>query len=36
VLVQSPLSATLLFIALLALIAPFVLRGLGRFKADED
>jgi putative tricarboxylic transport membrane protein len=36
VLVQSPLSATLLFIALVALIAPFVLRGLGRFKADAD
>ena len=36
VLVQSPLSATLLGIAALALIAPFVLRGLGRFKADED
>jgi putative tricarboxylic transport membrane protein len=36
VLVQSPLSATLLGIAALALIAPFVLRGLGRFKAEED
>ena len=36
VLVQSPLSAVLLGIALLALIAPFVLRGLGRFKAQED
>src|SRR5215211_376684 len=36
VLVQSPLSATLLFIAFIALIAPFVLRGLGRFKAAED
>jgi putative tricarboxylic transport membrane protein len=36
VLVQSPLSATLLAIALLALIAPFVLRGLGRFKQAED
>ena len=36
VLVQSPMSATLLGIALLALIAPFVLQGLGRFKASED
>jgi putative tricarboxylic transport membrane protein len=36
VLVQSPISATLLAIALIALIAPFVLRGLGRFKASED
>jgi putative tricarboxylic transport membrane protein len=36
VLVQSPLSATLLGIALIALVAPFVLRGLGRFKAAED
>jgi putative tricarboxylic transport membrane protein len=36
VLLYSPLSATLLGIALLALIAPFVLRGLGRLKAEED
>jgi putative tricarboxylic transport membrane protein len=36
VLVQSPLSATLLAIALVALIAPFVLRGLSRLKATED
>jgi putative tricarboxylic transport membrane protein len=36
VLVQSPLSATLLAIALIALVAPFALRGLGRFKASED
>jgi putative tricarboxylic transport membrane protein len=36
VLVQSPISATLLAIALIALIAPFVLRGLGRFKASDD
>jgi putative tricarboxylic transport membrane protein len=36
VLLQSPLSATLLGIALLALIAPYVLRGLDRFKAEED
>jgi putative tricarboxylic transport membrane protein len=36
VLVQSPLSATLLGIAFIALIAPFVMRGLGRFKSDSD
>jgi len=36
VLVQSPISATLLAIALIALVAPFVMRGLGRFKAQED
>ena len=36
VLVQSPMSATLLAIAFIALIAPFVMRGLGRFKADTD
>jgi putative tricarboxylic transport membrane protein len=36
VLVQSPMSATLLAIALAALIAPFVLRGVSRFKTSED
>jgi putative tricarboxylic transport membrane protein len=36
VLVQSPTSATLLAIALIALIAPFAMRGLARFKAAED
>ncbi len=36
VLVQSPISATLLAIALIALIAPFVMRGLGKFKSDAD
>ncbi|MEW6254440.1 MAG: tripartite tricarboxylate transporter permease [Pseudomonadota bacterium] len=36
VLVQSPISATLLGIAVLALIAPFVLKGLSRFRAEED
>ena len=36
VLLQSPMSAVLLGIALIALLAPFVLRGLGRFKANED
>ena len=36
VLLQSPMSAILLGIALLALIAPFALKGLDRFKASED
>jgi putative tricarboxylic transport membrane protein len=36
VLLQSPISATLLAIALIALIAPFVLKGLGQFKATDD
>jgi putative tricarboxylic transport membrane protein len=36
VLLQSPISATLLAIALIALVAPFVMKGLGRFKASED
>ena len=36
ILVQSPISATLLAIALLALIAPFVLRHLDRFRAADD
>jgi putative tricarboxylic transport membrane protein len=36
VLVQSPISATLLAIALAALILPFALDRLARFKAAED
>jgi putative tricarboxylic transport membrane protein len=36
VLVESPIAATLLVIALIALIAPFVMRGLSRFKAADD
>ena len=36
VLVQSPISATLLAIAVFALVAPFVLKGLGRFKKDDE
>jgi putative tricarboxylic transport membrane protein len=36
VLLQSPMSATLLGVALFALIAPFALKGLDRFKASED
>jgi putative tricarboxylic transport membrane protein len=35
-LIESPIAAILLTIAALALIAPFVLAGLSRFKADED
>jgi putative tricarboxylic transport membrane protein len=35
-LLQSPISATLLALALVALLAPFVLKGMGRFKANED
>jgi putative tricarboxylic transport membrane protein len=36
VLLQSPISATLLAVALIALVAPFALKTLARFKADED
>jgi putative tricarboxylic transport membrane protein len=36
VLVQSPLSATLLAVAALALVAPYVLSGLSRMKRQED
>jgi putative tricarboxylic transport membrane protein len=36
VLVQSPIAATLLVVAAVALIAPFALKGLARFGADED
>jgi putative tricarboxylic transport membrane protein len=36
VLLESPMSATLLGIALLALIAPFALKGMSRFKASDD
>jgi putative tricarboxylic transport membrane protein len=36
VLLQSPISATLLAIAAIALVAPFVMRGLQRFRSDED
>jgi putative tricarboxylic transport membrane protein len=35
VLVQSPMAATLLGIALIALVAPFVLKGLGRLKKAD-
>jgi putative tricarboxylic transport membrane protein len=36
VLVQSPISGTLLAIAALALIAPFALRSLSRLRASDD
>jgi len=36
VLLQSPISATLLAIAAIALIAPFAMRGLARFRAADD
>ncbi|MFC7399783.1 tripartite tricarboxylate transporter permease [Chelatococcus sp. GCM10030263] len=35
-LVESPLAAVLLGLALVALTAPFVVKGLDRFRADED
>ena len=35
-LVQSPISATLLGVAFIALVAPFILKGMSRFKAEED
>jgi putative tricarboxylic transport membrane protein len=36
VLLQSPISATLLAITLIALAAPFVMNGLARFRGQED
>ena len=36
VLLESPMSAALLGIAVIALVAPFALKTLGRFKAQED
>ena len=36
VLVESPFAAVLLAVAALALVAPFVLKGMNRFKAEED
>jgi TctA family transporter len=35
-LLQSPISATLLVVASIALVAPFVLKALGRFEANAD
>ena len=34
--VESPLSIALFSIAAIALLAPFVLKGMNRFKAEED
>jgi putative tricarboxylic transport membrane protein len=36
VLLQSPMSATLLAIAAIALVAPFVLKGMSRLRANDD
>lgn len=36
VLVQSPIAATFLAIAAAALLAPFVMKGMSRFGANED
>lgn len=36
ILLENPISATLLGIAFLALVAPFVMKGLDKFKAAED
>ncbi|CAM5769697.1 tripartite tricarboxylate transporter permease [Bosea minatitlanensis] len=36
ILLENPISATLLGIAFIALVAPFVMKGLNRFKASED
>ncbi len=36
ILLENPGSATLLGIALVALVAPFAMKGLNRFKAAED
>ena len=35
-LVQSPISATLLAIAFIALILPYAMKGMSRFRAQED
>jgi putative tricarboxylic transport membrane protein len=35
-LIESPIAATLLAIAAVALVAPFLMRGLNRFRASED
>lgn len=36
ILLENPISATLLGLAFVGLIAPFVMSGLNRFKASED
>jgi putative tricarboxylic transport membrane protein len=35
-LVESPVAATLLALALVALVAPLVMKGMSRFKASDD
>jgi putative tricarboxylic transport membrane protein len=35
-LVQSPISATLLGVALIALLLPYIMKGMNRFRAEED
>jgi putative tricarboxylic transport membrane protein len=35
-LVRSPIAAVLFVITAVALVAPFVMQGFGRFNADED
>ncbi|MFA6965336.1 tripartite tricarboxylate transporter permease [Bosea sp. (in: a-proteobacteria)] len=36
ILLENPISATLLGLAFVALVAPFAMKGLNRFKAAED
>jgi putative tricarboxylic transport membrane protein len=36
ILLENPGSATLLAISFIALVAPFVMKGMNRFKAAED
>ncbi|WP_342358436.1 tripartite tricarboxylate transporter permease [Terrarubrum flagellatum] len=36
ILIENPISATLLAIAAIALFAPFIMSGLNKFKANED
>ena len=36
VLIETPIAATFLAISLVALMAPFVMKGLSRFRASED
>lgn len=36
ILVQHPSSAIMIGIAVVALVAPFVFRGLAKFRQDED
>jgi putative tricarboxylic transport membrane protein len=36
ILLENPGSATLLGIAALALVAPFIMKGLSRYRMEED